>query len=90
MSTEQDAENFWSEVKRLQELNESPDPIYEYRLYYDADGNITSGYPLITNRPKPNDLPDGLYVVVTQVDYKNHSDKIVKDGALQKKRLPLV
>jgi 5-formaminoimidazole-4-carboxamide-1-beta-D-ribofuranosyl 5'-monophosphate synthetase len=89
MNTEQDAENFWNEVNRLLEQNESPDPIYEYRLYHDSDGNITSGYSLIINRPEPADLPKGSYIVVNREEYENRSDKIIKDGVLEKKRLLL-
>lgn len=90
MITEQDVEDFWNEVKRLQELNESPDPIYEYRLYYDSKGKIVAGYPFITNKPVHEDMPSGAYIVVSKADYENHVGKIVKDGVLQKKRLYLM
>ena len=87
MNTEQDVENFWNEVNRLLEQNKSADPIYEYRLYHDSDGNITSGFPLIINRPEPEDLPKGSYVVVNRDEYENHSGKIIKDGTLEKKNI---
>ena len=87
MNTEQDVKDFWNEVIRLQKQNESADPIIEYRLYYDDSGNITSGYPLITNRPEPSDLPIGSYIIVSKEDYQYSSDKVVKNGLLEKKRI---
>ena len=85
MNTEQDVENFWNEVNRLQKLNESPEPVYEYRLYYNESGTIISGYPLIINRPEAQNLPTGPYIVVSKDEYENHSDKIVKNEVLKKR-----
>ena len=86
MSTEQDAADFWNEVKRLELANQTEDPIYEYRLYYDQEGNITAGVPVIINRTLP-DLPAGDYVVVSYEDYTQSHNKCIKHGQLQKKRL---
>lgn len=83
MSTEQDAADFWNEVKRLELANQTEDPVYEYRLYYNQHGTITSGVPVITNRPLP-ELPEGEYLIVTYEDYTHSHDKCVKNGQLQK------
>lgn len=86
MTTEQDVKDFWDEVKRLEIANQTPDPVYEYRLYYDANGDITSGIPVIINRPLP-ELPEGNYIVVTHEEYKSSANKHVVDGKLCKKSI---
>lgn len=81
MSTEQDAAKFWTEVEQLEKHNQSSDPVYEYRIYYQEDGTVISGHPVIFNRENQI-LPGGKYILVSQSEYENLGSKIVKDGAL--------
>jgi hypothetical protein len=50
-----------------------PDPIIEYRAYFDKDGNITS--LAMINHPS-----DGIYIVVSKDEYENYFKYVVKDN----------
>ena len=66
-------------IKALQQVNFStPDTTYEYRLYYDEDGN-----PLFYTTEKPN----GEYIVVDKQDYINarYDIKIVNNTIIRPK-----
>jgi len=88
MTTDKDVQDFWEEVRRLELANQSPDPVYEYRLYYNDSGEITAGIPVIVNRPLP-DLPQDPYIVVSLDEYRNSANKVVHDGRLEKKRFDI-
>jgi len=86
MTTDKDVQEFWEEVRRLELANQTPDPVHEYRLYYDDHGEITASIPVIVNRPLP-DLPTGPYITVSLDEYRNSANQIVRQGRLEKKRL---
>ena len=88
MTTEKNVLDFWEEVRRLELANQSPDPVYEYRLYYDDRGEITAGIPVIVNKILPN-LPKDSYLVVTLEEYRDSANKVVRDGRLEKKRFDI-
>lgn len=80
MNTEQE---FWEEFKTLQQANESADPVIEYRIYYDQEGRVLLGTPVVLNRELP-ELPDDDYIVVSKEQYHNLGNEIVKNGELVK------
>lgn len=86
MNTEQDVQKFWDEVKQLELANQSPDPITEYRLYYNETGDIVHNLSVIINRELP-ELPEGPYIVVSLEDYKNSANKVIVNRRLEKKNL---
>src|SRR6056300_362646 len=88
MTTEKNVLDFWEEVRRLELANQSPDPVYEYRLYYDDRGEINAGIPVIVNKILPN-LPKDSYLVVTLEEYRDSANKVVRDGRLEKKRFDI-
>jgi len=82
MSIEQDAAKFWAEVEQLEKNNQSTEPVYEYRIYYEEDGTVVSGQPVRLDVADGNPLPIGPYITVSLEEYRNLGNKIVKDGAL--------
>lgn len=82
MSTEQDAARFWAEVEQLEKSNQTSEPVFEYRIYYEEDGTVLSGHPIRLDIKEEISLPTGPYIVVSLDDYRNLGSKIVKDGAL--------
>lgn len=82
MSTEQDTAKFWAEVEQLEKANQSSEPVYEYRIYYEEDGTVVSGQPVRLDVVDENPLPSGPYITVSLEKYRNLGSKIVKDGAL--------
>ena len=71
MNSEQE---FFEEVNRL--LVVTPDPITEYRLYYDEEGSI-----ILCSMQ--NHSPDSNYVVVTKEVYDNYHKYCVVNGQLK-------
>lgn len=88
MNTEQDATEFWNEVRRLEQQNESPEPVYEYRLYYDDSGKIVSGQ-VINQNSSTTTADQGQYLVVSKDEYDNCANKIVKNAVLVKNVIKL-
>jgi len=82
MSTEQDAAKFWTEVEQLEKANQTTEPVFEYRIYYEEDGTVVSGHPVRLGIEDGTELPDGSYIVVSFEEYRNLGSKIVKDGML--------
>lgn len=57
-------DDFWAEVAKL--LVVTPDPVVEYRWYYDTDGNITQ---MAMQAPYPD---DDCYIIVDKTHYDNY------------------
>lgn len=82
MSTEQDTAKFWNEVEQLEKSNQTSDPVFEYRIYYEEDGTVISGQSIRLDIKEETALPPGPYIVVSLDEYRNLGSKIVKDGVL--------
>ena len=61
-----------AELKRLEELMTGPEPVFEYRWYYDETGRITH---LASHCHPPGDN----YIVVSEELYNHYNDYFVKN-----------
>ena len=63
-------------VKALEELIVTPDPVTEYRLYYDEFGNVVM---CMMQGP----FPEGRYIVVTKEQYEMYFKYRIVKGKLE-------
>jgi hypothetical protein len=64
-------------LKALQNLEHIPEPVIEYRFYYDESGTITAC-------SQTNHQTDGNYLVVFEHEYRHYYQYYVENGKLKK------